>query len=102
MTVEEMFKPLFLLLKSNEKADDSILMETRVGFRPVIPKSFNVIGELPGFKGMLLANGLGSSGLTTGPFVGKQLASLALGMRLDIDLEDYPMNHALQIKEGRS
>lgn len=78
------------------KLKESILIESRVGFRPVIPKSFNIIGALPGLEGLILANGLGSSGLTTGPFVGKQLANLALGQELEIDLENYPLSNGIK------
>ncbi|WP_068675522.1 FAD-binding oxidoreductase [Oceanobacillus sp. Castelsardo] len=73
----------------------STILESRVGFRPFTPGFLPVIGELPGIEGLLLANGLGSSGLTTGPFVGKQLANLALGNKVEIDISDYPVSGAL-------
>ena len=72
------------------------LLETRVGFRPVAPGFLPVIGELPGFKNLLLANGLGASGITMGPFIGKQLANMAQGKRLDIDLAAYDIAGALK------
>lgn len=72
------------------------VLETRVGFRPVAPGFLPVIGALPGYQGLLLANGLGSSGLTMGPFIGQQLAKLALGEKLDIDLNDYDVAGALK------
>ena len=58
---------------------NAAILETRVGFRPFTPGFLPVIGALPGYDGIYLANGLGSSGLTMGPFIGKQLANLALG-----------------------
>lgn len=73
----------------------SKILETRVGFRPFTPGSLPVVGALPEFGGLLLANGLGSSGLTTGPYVGIQLAKLALGEELDIDLLDYDVSGAI-------
>lgn len=71
------------------------VLETRVGFRPFTPGFLPVIGALPRYSGLLLANGLGASGLTMGPFVGMQLAKLALGEELEIDLADYDVACAL-------
>lgn len=74
---------------------NSTFIETRVGFRPFTPGFLPIIGPLPDFDGLLIANGLGSSGLTTGPFLGKQLAKLALEEKLEIDLSDYPVKEAI-------
>ncbi|HAM82091.1 NAD(P)/FAD-dependent oxidoreductase [Ornithinibacillus bavariensis] len=74
---------------------DSPILEARVGFRPFTPEFLPVIGTIQGISGLMLANGLGSSGLTTGPFVGTQLAKLALGEKLDIELKDYDVHGAL-------
>ncbi|PLT30492.1 NAD(P)/FAD-dependent oxidoreductase [Peribacillus deserti] len=64
-------------------------LEARVGFRPFTPGFLPVFGELPGWKGILTANGLGASGLTMGPYLGTQLAKLALGYDCDIDWKKY-------------
>ncbi len=69
--------------------------EARVGFRPYTPGFLPVIGPLPNWNGIFVANGLGASGLTVGPFLGSQLARLALGLELEIDLEDYSVETAL-------
>ncbi|MFD1361772.1 NAD(P)/FAD-dependent oxidoreductase [Lentibacillus salinarum] len=74
---------------------DSTVLEARVGFRPHTPGFLPVMGPLPGIDGLLIGNGLGSSGLTTGPFVGIQLANLALGNELAIDLADYDVAGAV-------
>ncbi|WP_338451113.1 FAD-binding oxidoreductase [Niallia oryzisoli] len=74
---------------------DAALLEARVGFRPFTPGFLPVIGPLPGWEGIFVANGLGSSGLTVGPFLGSQLAKLALGLDLEIDLENYSVDAAL-------
>ncbi|OZU87544.1 FAD-dependent oxidoreductase [Virgibacillus indicus] len=71
-------------------------LETRVGFRPVAPGFLPVIGQLPGFNNLLLANGLGASGITMGPYIGKQLANIALGNEIDIDLADYDVAGAIK------
>ncbi|WP_010529719.1 NAD(P)/FAD-dependent oxidoreductase [Lentibacillus jeotgali] len=74
---------------------DSTILEARVGFRPHTPGYLPIIGPLPGYDGLLVANGLGSSGLTTGPYVGSQLANLALGKELEIDLANYDVTGAV-------
>lgn len=74
---------------------DSTFLETRVGFRPFTPGFLPVIGEVSGWEGLIMANGLGASGLTVGPFLGMQLAKLALGLPLEIDIRDYDLTTAL-------
>lgn len=74
---------------------DSTFLEARVGFRPFTPGFLPVIGALPGWSGIFVANGLGASGLTMGPYIGYQLAKLALGLEVDIDLENYQVEGAL-------
>lgn len=74
---------------------DSSLIEARSGFRPFTPGFLPVIGAVPAWEGLLAANGLGASGLTVGPYLGLQLAKLALGHRLDIDLDDYKLDSAM-------
>lgn len=79
---------------------EATILETRVGFRPYTPGFLPVIGELPGYQDVLLANGLGSSGLTMGPYLGQQLAKLALNEKLDIDLNHYDVTSALITNEA--
>ncbi|WP_138493627.1 NAD(P)/FAD-dependent oxidoreductase [Paenibacillus pinistramenti] len=70
--------------------------ETRVGFRPFTPGFLPVFGPVPGWDGLLAANGLGASGLTVGPYIGSQLARLALNLEPDPELElsDYEVRKA--------
>ncbi|WP_046214155.1 NAD(P)/FAD-dependent oxidoreductase [Paenibacillus wulumuqiensis] len=75
---------------------DSSLQEVRVGFRPFTPGFLPVIGRVPGWSGLLAANGLGASGLTAGPYLGSQLAKLALGMEPDINMGDYDISEAME------
>jgi len=75
--------------------DKANFVEVRVGFRPVTPNFLPVIGEVPDVKGLFLANGLGASGLTVGPYLGKQLAQLALGEQTEIDLNLYEVSNAI-------
>lgn len=74
---------------------DSTFVEARVGFRPFTPGFLPVFGPLPGWEGIFVANGLGASGLTMGPFIGDQMAKLALGLELDIQLEHYAVSGAI-------
>lgn len=74
---------------------DSTFQEVRVGFRPFTPGFLPVMGAVPGWNGLITANGLGASGLTMGPFIGSQLAKLALGMKLDIDIQPYDLGKAM-------
>lgn len=74
---------------------DSTFVEARVGFRPFTPGFLPVFGQLPGWEGIFVANGLGASGLTMGPFIGDQMAKLALGLELDIQLEHYAVSGAI-------
>ncbi|MCM3123634.1 MULTISPECIES: FAD-binding oxidoreductase [unclassified Mesobacillus] len=74
---------------------DGTFIETKVGFRPVAPNFLPIIGQVPGFENLFVANGLGSSGLTVGPYLGYQLAQLASGRKLDIDLALYDLSEAI-------
>ncbi|MCM3782496.1 FAD-binding oxidoreductase [Neobacillus mesonae] len=75
---------------------NSTFQEIRVGFRPFTPGFLPVMGAVPGWEGLITANGLGASGLTMGPYIGSQLAKLALGLELDIDLQDYSVQNAME------
>lgn len=74
---------------------NSTFQEVRVGFRPYTPDFLPVIGPIPGWKGMVVANGLGASGLTTGPYLGSQLAKMALELKVDIDISQYDIQKAM-------
>lgn len=75
---------------------DATFTEARVGYRPFTPNFLPIIGEVPEYQGLLLANGLGASGLTVGPFLGDQLAKLALGQEVDIELDLYDVSLAIK------
>ncbi|MFC3746901.1 NAD(P)/FAD-dependent oxidoreductase [Paenibacillus sp. GCM10012306] len=74
---------------------NSTFQEVRVGFRPFTPGFLPVLGAIPGWEGLIAANGLGASGLTMGPFIGSQLAKMALGLDPDINILDYDIGQAL-------
>ncbi|MEW9501556.1 NAD(P)/FAD-dependent oxidoreductase [Jeotgalibacillus marinus] len=76
--------------------EEGAMVETRVGFRPFTPGFLPVIGFVPDTEGLLFANGLGASGLTVGPFLGAELAKIALGKETKIDLDLYKVAGALK------
>lgn len=66
------------------------------GFRPSTQSALPVIGPVPGHANLFAANGLGSSGLTAGPYLGMQLAKLAIGEPMDIDLSLYEIEEIFE------
>lgn len=75
---------------------DATVLETRVGFRPFTPGFLPVIGQVPSFSGLFIANGLGASGLTVGPYLGLELANLAMGLKTGIDIQKYDVGEAIE------
>ncbi|MBB6451203.1 D-amino-acid dehydrogenase [Geomicrobium halophilum] len=71
------------------KLADSTLSETRIGFRPVTPDEIPIIGRIHHLGNISVANGLGPSGLTMGPYVGKVLSDHTLGKEMELDLSPY-------------
>ncbi|OIK09193.1 oxidoreductase [Bacillus sp. MUM 116] len=74
---------------------NSTILETRVGFRPFTPGFLPIAGPLPDLDGIYVANGLGSSGLTSGPYFGAELAKLVAGQQTEIDMSNYSVNNAI-------
>jgi D-amino-acid dehydrogenase len=64
-------------------------LETRVGFRPVGPDIRPLLGPATGLDGLVIATGLGASGLTMGPYAGAIAARLALGLPAGHDLAAF-------------
>ncbi|KKK38463.1 oxidoreductase [Mesobacillus campisalis] len=75
--------------------ESGTFVEARTGFRPFTPGFLPVIGPLPGWDGLIVANGLGASGLTMGPYIGEQLARMAMGAETEIDINLYPVEGAI-------
>jgi D-amino-acid dehydrogenase len=65
------------------------LKEVRIGFRPMSPDNLPLLGSIPALENLVVATGLGASGLTMGPYVGKLAAKIALNEEVDIDLAAY-------------
>ncbi|MGO9141257.1 MAG: NAD(P)/FAD-dependent oxidoreductase [Streptosporangiaceae bacterium] len=64
-------------------------LETRVGFRPAGPDIRPLLGPVAGIDGLIVATGLGASGLTLGPSAGALAARAAMGADLPIDLTPF-------------
>lgn len=58
---------------------DATLREVRVGFRPASADGRPLLGTPEGVEGLVIATGLGASGLTLAPLTGALAADLALG-----------------------
>jgi D-amino-acid dehydrogenase len=68
---------------------DATIIETRVGFRPLNADRRPLLGRVPGVEGLVIGNGLGSNGLTMGPYAGRLLAETVLGQAPGLDLGPY-------------
>jgi D-amino-acid dehydrogenase len=69
---------------------DLTVLETRVGLRPLSDDGLPVVGRLPHDENVVVATGLGATGLTAGPYVGALAAALALGEDIDVVENDTP------------
>ncbi len=65
-------------------------VETKVGFRPVGPHHMPLFGRMPNYENVWIANGLGSTGLTAGPYIGYALAECLAGR--EVPLSDTLFN----------
>jgi D-amino-acid dehydrogenase len=65
------------------------LLETRVGLRPAGPDIRPLLGPVTGVDGLVVATGLGASGLTMGPRAGAVAARAALGLPPETDLAPF-------------
>ena len=88
-TVKGMHALLTRALPVAPRLEETNIHEMRVGLRPYTSNSLPVIASLDAHPNVFIANGLGASGLTIGPYLGRELAELALNQPLEIPLSDY-------------
>lgn len=69
---------------------------SRVGIRAYTTDYCPFVGEVPKLPGVYATSGLGSSGLTTGPILGKILSQLAIGQKPDLEPDDYPIENYIE------
>jgi D-amino-acid dehydrogenase len=65
------------------------VLETRVGFRPVTPDGLPLFGRPSDVTGLVVATGLGPTGLTIGPYLGALAAGLAQGEPLPLNVAPF-------------
>lgn len=65
---------------------DATFDEFRVGLRPLAADGLPILGPVPGIDNLYLATGHGPTGLTVGPYSGKVVAEVALGLEPSTDL----------------
>jgi len=87
---------LFEALRTAPGLGNATVVETRVGFRPVTDDGRPVLGAVCAGARLLVGNGLGAAGLTIGPFAGRQLARLALGETVELDLRRFDPMRAIR------
>ncbi|SEQ62532.1 NAD(P)/FAD-dependent oxidoreductase [Piscibacillus halophilus] len=69
--------------------EDATLGEVRIGFRPKSPDFKPYFGKVETYDNLTIATGLGATGLTIGPYLGKLAAQLVSGEELKIELSNY-------------
>lgn len=73
--------------------DHFSLDQTKVGTRAYTDDYTVLLGKVPETNSLWAVSGLGSSGLTSGPFIGYQWAKLIEEGSWEINIEDYPIEH---------
>lgn len=68
---------------------DGTLHEVRVGFRPASHDRLPLLGKVVNGLPVIIATGMGPTGLTVGPYAGKIAAQLALGESVDVDITPF-------------
>ncbi|MEV2275663.1 FAD-binding oxidoreductase [Nocardiopsis sp. NPDC049922] len=68
---------------------EASVVETRVGFRPGTHDGRQLLGRVERLPGVVVATGLGSEGLTFGPYQGLVAAQLAMGEDPGFDLAEF-------------
>jgi D-amino-acid dehydrogenase len=77
-------------------------LETRVGFRPVSADGRPLLGPVSGVDGLIVATGLGATGLTMGPYAGALAARAALGEPPGFDLAPFDPLRADPVGDART
>lgn len=78
---------------------EGTLKEVRIGFRPMGPDILPLVGAVDAITGLYMANGLGASGLTMGPYVGTLAAELMMDEQIEVDMSPYQPMRAITVKE---
>ncbi|MGV0167421.1 NAD(P)/FAD-dependent oxidoreductase [Furfurilactobacillus sp. WILCCON 0119] len=73
------------------------ITRVRVGTRAYTADFAPFFGAVPGHPTLFSASGLGSSGLTTGPIIGQQLAAMALGQQVNVADYTKPLTNYMHV-----
>lgn len=84
------------------KIDQAISKTSRVGIRAYTSDFSPFYGQVPGLPGLYAASGLGSSGLTTGPFIAKCLVESLLTKASSSEISTDNISHYLKPKTDKS
>lgn len=71
----------------------------RVGTRAYTSDFAPFFGQVPDLNQVFAASGLGSSGLTTGPIIAKQLVDLVCHRTPSLDPKDYPIKSYVKFRQ---
>src|SRR5690625_526515 len=86
-----------MVLNAQEQFSDSIstsdIISGRVGTRAYTSDFAPFFGKVPELENVFVASGLGSTGLTAGPLLGKILSDLVLGETPVLDQKNYPIEN---------
>lgn len=91
------------MIESANKAFSSIVSADsvtnyRTGTRAYTSDYAPFFGHVPNMDNVVAASGLGSTGLTAGPLVGKILYELITNQKPSLPLDDYPISNYIQLK----
>ena len=71
------------------KVDEALAKTDRIGIRAYTSDFSPFYGQVPDLEGVYVASGLGSSGLTTGPLIARELVSMLQNQTFWLDAEAY-------------
>lgn len=71
--------------------------QIKVGIRAYTPDSGVLVGQVPALSNVWAVSGLGSSGLTSGPFIGYQWSQLIHTGQWMLSKDDFPIERYIQL-----
>ncbi|MDY4760640.1 FAD-binding oxidoreductase [Streptococcus thoraltensis] len=71
------------------KVDEAVSKSDRIGIRAYTSDFSPFYGQVPDLEGVYVASGLGSSGLTTGPLIARELVSMLKNQEFWLHSDDY-------------
>lgn len=80
----------------SEELSTADIVAGRVGTRAYTSDFAPFFGEVPHLQNVFAASGLGSTGLTAGPIVGKVLSELIRGQSPSLNPENYPIQNYIK------